>query len=272
MATTIVSEKILRWKGSTSDIVTLANECTRMVEQRTNARPVASVTATIDKVETLFDSVEEFCAASSDEFPSIQKIVVTIGEFGRNSPLSSEITFSRALTDPGVLIRTRGHDSAVVNWLNGELGKSLRKGRRRLQASLALLQVAVVLTVWVLGYLFWHYVGLPDVESDLLAYAIGILTVVVPAGIGFLLIYLVMWLVPGLELLHPGGTPRWNRYRRRTAVVAGVLVTGLVLPIAGSIIGDALKSDSDPAKPPAAGSSVPTTTVVASTTTATKGQ
>ena len=137
MATRIVSEKLLRWKGDPDAVRELSVKAQHYIQEQTGSKPTCAVKTTSDKVETLFDSVNEFEAAVRDDFPKLQRIVLTIGPFDRDAELSAEIVLSKALLEPGAAVKARGKNDAYVEWLGKSLLELLERGRRRLPLTTA---------------------------------------------------------------------------------------------------------------------------------------
>lgn len=215
MAITIVTEKMTRWKGTSGDLKTLVIDAVELVTERTGTAPRVAVAATLQKVETQFAGFEDFESAIRDDFHALEKVIVTIGEFDRNSELSAEVTMSSDTDAAAVVLKVRGHDEAVVNWLAEKLMRALGKGSRRFALTLPQIYL-IAISLYVVGqYFFYEYVDLPELNSSQQYLAILVASVL-PIAVGVSAMRLMGWLVPQLELLPKGAMPRWNRYRRRT--------------------------------------------------------
>jgi hypothetical protein len=240
MAITIITEKMVRWKGTVGDLRTLTSDAIELVAERTGIPPRVAIAATLKKVETQFDSIADFESAVADDFSALEKLVVTIGEFDRNSVLSTEITLNTNAAEPGTVLRVRGHDEAVVKWLAEKMMRSLSRGGRQLSLTLSHIYLIAMVLFIIAQYFFYNYVDLPDMNNWQ-----SYISILIASGLPFAICLSVMrligWLVPQLELLPDGVMPRWSRYRRRAQVAVAAAVTSIVLPVVLSLVSDSLK-------------------------------
>lgn len=235
MTTVIISERVQRWKGTLDDLAGIVEEAVRIILDKTGVEPGCSATATRDRVETRFDSFTQFKEQMASEYPSLATVVLTVGEFDRNTPLSAEIVMSKDPSKPGAEFRVRGFDPAYVDWLGKRLHEFLKRGSRKLTLGPAALQFLFLAIVIVGQYFFYTRVGLPEF-GNLGTYIELLLASVAPISLVFLGLFLVNRLVPQLELLPPDAQPLIQRYRGRVTAAAALALTGLLLPVLVSVI------------------------------------
>lgn len=233
MVTKIVSDKMLRWKGDLGAVKELSVKAQQLVEKKTGSKPACTVRTTFKKVETLFDSADEFEAAMGDDFTRLQRIVLTIGPFDRDAELSAEIVLSKAATEPGAAVWARGHDEAYVEWLGNSLLQLLKQGRRKFPLTSAQVYWILLVMFLVGQYFFYQMVTLPPM-GDLAAYIVIIAASVAPISLIYLNLWVINWIIPQLELLT--GKTRWETYRKRAVLAIGAVTGAVLAPIFVSFI------------------------------------
>lgn len=236
MATQIVSEKLLRWKGDADAIKELSIKAEQYIEEKTGSRPTTVVRTTFKKVDTLFDSMDEFEMATRDDFPKLQKISLTVGQFDRDADLSAEIVLSKAPIDPGAAVKARGHDDAYVEWLGKTLLQLLKRGGRRLPLTATHIAF-IILGLFLVGqYFFYQVVNIPPL-SELAYYLFLIAASFLPLALMYLGLWAVNWTIPQLELLrHRDSKTRWQSYHKRGLLAIGAITTAIIAPILVSLI------------------------------------
>jgi len=224
--TTIVTDKIPRWTGTVQDIVHVAQQTKELVQKHTHSPPPCHVIVTQSKVETNFEELDDFASSTQENLSEVEKISLTIGDFNADTPLSARIEFDRTLMSPGVLLRVRGHDDELVDGIIERLRKMLHKGRRWFSWGYGPIQWIVLIIYVAAFYAYVEYIGLPRLDNDLIYYLFTILIVALPTVAVILVIKMINWYVPTLELRPTDMDPRSKRYRTRAIAFLSTTVIG----------------------------------------------
>jgi hypothetical protein len=240
MKTVIKPESIRRWQGTISDVCSLAASAQQCVKERISAEPPISVSTEYKGVETEFDTLEDFMESSKDDFTQLEKITITVGDFIRDSALSTEVVLSNSLQSPGAQLRVRGHDKDHVFGVASDLRIKAARNARKLPLSNGNIALIVLVAFSIAQYFFYTHVSLPF--SGFLGYVILIAATILPLFVVFLAGQATHWLIPQMELVANDGSTRWARNRRKAFAGIGVISSAILAPLVVGVILHALHS------------------------------
>lgn len=249
MKTTVRMQPVTRWKGTVSDILSIANRASESIAEDTGTPPSCFVKVTLADIETHFDRLSDFETSVQEDLGQVETVELTIGDFLQDSASSAQIEFRQSptaaafrqgRTDAAVTVKVRGHNSRLVDGLVAELTRLAAHGRRRFALSMSAITWIAIVVYLVAQFVFFETVELPSRMSDLATYLMFALIGGLPFAFMFAVVWTVNWLVPVLELLPPATRTRWERMRHR--VIAGVvsLVTLIAAPLLVALLSDLL--------------------------------
>jgi len=220
-----VEKVVWRWKGTRADIVRLAG----VVAAQTGPGQPFVAEIVDDMTREAFPTVQHLEAALRDR-ESFRSLAIVSGVeggpcrlavvFADSGVANAAVTVMATGTDPQAV--ARAHATA---WRVAAAGEREPKGiePEKVQAASAFGGLALIVFGILIGYS-----GAQEGEADLAALG------TVMAGVGAFGAWLWLGydaLIPQIELLRPGATPRINRFALWLAGVVGALVVAAVLGV-----------------------------------------
>jgi hypothetical protein len=225
-----------RWRGTSSNIVEIAERAQNLVRERTNHDPQLNVRLQLRGLDAeQYPSFEEFASTAFEgnrSLASIESIGIVIQDSAEDT-FANTITFVRTPPAPAVELAVEGSDRVIVGGIEEELERTIQPGSPRIQRPNALVSFVVGSALGAaLGFGFasidWSFLPNNIVGSIvilgawIIAYGALLLAVIRAPG----------WLFPQLELFREGERPRWDRYRIRVFAAFGAVsatILGFVL-------------------------------------------
>jgi hypothetical protein len=225
-----------RWRGTSSNVVEIAERAQNLVRDRTNRDPVLNIRVQLMGLDAeQYPTFEEFASTAfsgNRSLASIESIGIAIHDSVDNG-VASTVTFARNQPAPAVELAVEGSDRVIVGGIEEELERAIASGSPRVSRPTApVLFVFGAILGAALGYGFaladWSF--LPD--NIIGSIAVTGLWIIAFGTLFFVLARAPNWLFPQLELFREGERPRWDKYRLRVFTALGgvsATILGFVL-------------------------------------------
>jgi hypothetical protein len=227
MPTTKMIRQWDRWAGTITDLEHATQLAIDTVGQRSRTEPPCQIEIAFPQRVTNAESPDALeTEIDTRDLALIQSIRILVGA---KRGLRATIHLER--NSPALTVEVVGEDRTRVEGLTSQLEELLRRGKQRPASnnSVGGLGLFLCLSIAIFGVIAWSALEPRDAEGiQTPAEAVALFLTLAGALSSF---FVVLWLLPALQLLKPGEQSRWRRFRVAVIAFVGSLITSVIASV-----------------------------------------